>query len=424
MVSGDLSRRRLLATGAASVGSALAGCASGVWGTDEGSLSFDDGVDPEMRERTQEVYRRTEELVGRQLRTETTVEVIDVEEMRRRAGGIEWLASDGIERLAYHALGLIDDVDTTIRPEYAGLYDPERQFITLVERPEGRISDQLIAHELIHAMQHQDAPTSTWDWSDGASLDRREAQRGLLEGTAKHAEAEYADGCDEFASCALGPAEPAPLDRWDDEWLLTFGAHVNGHELAEALADRGGWEEIWEAHEHPPTHTGQVLKPEWYPDNEPELVEARRELGSEWSLVGADRLGMRAAFVALWLGEGIPEDEIYTGSESDTDNLFSRLLRYRSPVTDAWRGDQFVGYEHDAGEYAWCWALRFSDTDATGEAAEAFEDRASSWGSATDDAVWERDGRYQAVASDGRDLFVGEAPDRETLAALDASFAD
>lgn len=421
MTRWGVSRRAVLAGGVTGVGVTLSGCLTGTVGrapsVDDSLLSFAESVDDGLEARTREVYVRTAGLVRNELREETTVRQIDVEEMRRQSAAWDWFGGDTVERLAHRALGLIDELYPDHAPDFAGSYSRDEHLLTLVG-PAAEISDQLIAHELTHAIQYQAGGADEWE-RESVSIDRRNAKQGLLEGVAQFVEAAYVDGCDEFSACRLRSPAPAPIDDWEETWLLAYGAHANGHELADALYARGGWEAIWDAHRVPPTHTGQVLKPAWYPEREPAFLPGTQDPTGDWRVLGTQRLGMRAVFVTLWLAGAIDRDAMLTDSASATDEVFSTLLRYRSSVSDGWRGDRFVAFERDDGRYAWIWRIRFRDEAAARDADEAFRDWAAARETATDTSnVWERGDRYEALTRDRRDVVVGMAPERSAFAEL------
>ncbi|MFC3957380.1 hypothetical protein [Halovivax cerinus] len=427
MADWDGSRREFLTAGAVALGVSTAGCSFGSSSDPQsGPLRFD-GVDEAFRERTKAVYDQLSEMVGASISDQTTIRLIDADEMRERAGTFQVVGGSTTQKLAYRALGLLRQLDAERPLEFAGAYYPGSTTIRLVGADEGDIDDQLLAHELFHAIQFQTAGVTDWDRSWSIGFDRYAAQQALVEGAAMFAEDEYVDGCGgDFAGCHLpGPTRVDP-DTLDPALLLTYGSYFNGHDFVAALAERGGWDAIWDCHDDPPSYSGQVLRPEWYPDREPESVAPPTEPEGRWTRLDTERLGMQALFTTLWHEGVLPGDAVYTRDADATDEVYTSLVRFRSPVTDALRGDAFTGFESDApddgredGPYAWLWRIRFTDTAAAETAYERFRHWAETRGAGTDlDDVWHRDGRFEALALDGDDVVVTAAPTMDDLVQL------
>lgn len=425
----DPTRRRVLQTGTAAVGTIAAGCLlprrNGSAATESTRYLEFEGVGSDFRRRTKRVYGRVAELVGRKLQTSTTVRLIDREEMRELATGIEPFGETTTQRLAHRALGLIDELEEEVALEFAGAYFPGSRSLTLVGSDAAAIDDQLLAHELLHAIQFQAGDMDDWTHGWTAGFDRYEAQQSLVEGAAQFLEDAYVGGCDgQFSSCRLKEPARVRTRRWREEWLLAYGRYVNGHDFAGALAERGGWDAIWRAHAAPPTHTGQVLRPEWYPDREPVPVFAG-EPGGDWTTIGRERLGMQSTFVTLWLAGALPTSAAYAESADETDEVFSDLVRYRSPETDAWRGDEFAAVVRADGRRGWVWRIRWADTRAAEEAYELFRAWADERGEPTSAAeVWTRGDRAETLALDGEDLLVGSAPEPADFGSLSPALVE
>lgn len=425
MVRRDVSRRDVLRTGAVAIGVTSAGCSVPETDAGSGTLTFANGSDG-FRRRTETVYDRVAELVGRSIRTETTVRLIDVAEMRDRSVNSSVTGDTVTQQLAHRALGLTDRMAVERSFEFAGAYYPDSASILLVAEDDGDVDDQLLAHELCHAIQFQNGGVSNWDRGWSAGFDRYNAQQSLLEGTAMYVEDAYVGGCEgDFANCQL--SQPTRVDprRIDPALLLIYGSYFNGHEFAAALATGDGWDAVWNAHDNPPISTGQILHPEWYPDRTPERVSAPVEPAAPWARLDTERLGMQALFLTLWRAGALPDGAIYAGQANDRDRVYSSLIRFRSPVTDRWRGDAFTGFERSDGRYGWRWRIRWDETSAAEAGYERFREWAIERGSETsDDAVWERDDGVEAIALDGEDVLVGTAPSLEDLDAIAPTLVD
>lgn len=417
-------RREAIAVGAAGMGITVAGC------TDDdpsAPLQFDSSVGEELRARVETVYDRTVAECRREIQDPVTIEVIDGDEMQRRAAEQTWLDDDVLSRLAYRTVGIIDDIEYETKSWFNGLYLPADDRIIYVEYPRSEITDRLIGHELLHAIQFQTVDGLERGERDSAAvgIDSRQAINGIVEGAATHLGDRLVTACEagDYESCLLGEKTRAGkmFGEADGVGLVTYGAHANGFDFAQALAEDGGWDAIWQAHESPPDHTGQVLKPTWYPDVEPEPVE----IGSapkEWEVIGRTRVGMQTTFATLWLHDVLPTDAMYTTAKGvyARDYVPMSLARYRSTITDAWRGDQFQGYERSDGALGGTWRIRWTDVTAAERAGKALEEWADARGDRLDDEpTWRlTDERYLRIAVSDRDTVVREGPDPDAVAAL------
>lgn len=415
----EVSRRDVLRSGTVAIGVASAGCTLPGAEGGAGTLAFE-GVDAAFRERADTVFERLTDLVGATIREETTIRLIDTAEMRDRSVGGALVGETTTQRLAHRALGVVETLDPDVPFEFSGAYYPDSATILLVADDEADVDDQLLAHELCHAIQFQAGGVPSWEHGWSAGFDRHTAQQALLEGTAMYAEDEYVGGCDgAYATCELSRPTRIDLQGIDPALLVTYGSYFNGHEFASALDERSGWDAIWEAHGDPPVSTGQILRPEWYPSWQPESVPTPSEPGPPWTRLDTERLGTQALFVTLWNEGVLPETAAFTGDPDDADEVYSTLVRYRSELTDRWRGDAFTGFERSDGRYGWLWRIGWEDASAAETGYERFREWATTRGSVTDvDDVWVRDDGVEALALDGDDVLIGTAPTRDDLDAI------
>lgn len=420
---GSHTRREAIALVAAGFGSTVAGCAAD--DGQNGLLQFESAVGDELQARVEEVYGRTVAECGREIQEPITIDVIGGDEMQRRAAEQTWLDDDLFPRLAYRTVGIIDERDHETKAEFGGLYEPTADRLTLVDSSRYEITDLTIGHELFHAIQFHTVDGLKWEERDSApvEIDSQQAMAGIVEGAATHLDDRLATACEtsDHEGCHLGGQIRAKrtFDGANGVELVTYGAHANGYDFAQVLAEDGGWDAIWQAHESPPDHTGQVLKPAWYPDAEPEPVD----IGSPpdgWEVIGRTRIGMQTTFATLWLHDVLPTEAIYTSGEYARDYVPMSLARYRSTITDAWRGDQFQGYERSDGALGGTWRIRWADSTAAERAGQALEEWADARGDRLDDEpTWRlADDRVLRIAVADRDTVVREGPDSDAAAAL------
>lgn len=421
MPRGRFSRRETIAAGAAGFGIGIAGCADLLNG-DDGLVRFESGVGDDLRERVEDVYDRTVAACGRELREPVSLEVVGEREMRDRAAERAWLGEAQFPRRAFRIVGILEEVDDDPSPGFAGTYDPAEERIVLVDFGGSELSDLLVAHELLHAIQFQtvdDLAWWRWDWPE-IGIDKRRAVAGTVEGAATFLETELQTACErgEHDTCLLGREWRADqalgIGDPDGVTLVTLGAHANGLEFAKHLAEGGVWAGLWDAHETPPTHSAQILKPDRYPDAEPAPVEIDAS-PEDWDSIGSTRVGMLVTFATLWHHDAIPADTIYTRENggSAADHVAMRLVRYRSTVTDAWRGDRLTLYEREDGDYGGVWRLRWATTTGAEAATDALETWADGRGDRIgDDPLWRlSDDRYLSVRLRDRETDVIDVPD-------------
>lgn len=438
-------RREVLRLGSMATMTALAGCTMPT-GDDAGTrlestdyLTFEDTVDDDLRVRTRHVYERVVDIVGREVSEQTTVSHVESDEVDvGEPAGL--YSGTRTQRLAVQALDTVDEGDNsdfvsdranrTTPARANGLYDPQTRTIYFYGGDSDDISDQLIAHELCHAIQYQTTDIRELDLDVG--FDRYHAYECIVEGTATHLETSYVDGCEsDFPMCQL--RDLFPIRVWYRDHggtgtviaVLADGAYNNGHDFAAALADRGGWEAIWDAHQDPPDHTGQVLRSEWYPDRDPVDVTVADPGTDDWTRLGSERLGMQSVFATLWLSGALPWEAIAVGDLPDETRVQPQHIRYRSEVTDAWSGDEFAAFERDDDREGWLWRIRWTDAAAAEDGYEAFRAWADERGQATDeDGVWKREESYEAVVLEDEDVLIGSAPDRDALESLSPALVE
>jgi hypothetical protein len=304
-----------------------------------------------------------------------------------------------------------------------GFYDPETDEMYLIKSGEelGAMERSTYSHEIVHALQdqHFDVDEMT-DASEDFDSERVFAWRSLMEGDASLLQQQYmlqyfepsdlrelVDQANEVDMTALD-AVPSIVRE-----TVTF-PYDAGLRFVMALFAQGGWAAVDAAYENPPLSTEQIVHPDRYPDDVPQVVALpplTDTLGAGWRIVDEDVLGEFA--LQLYLGNRI-------GSE-DTER-----------AAEGWGGDRYaVHWRED--ESAFVLVLRLA-WDTVADADEFFnayvqfaEDRFGSASSSSDAGArnwWFGDDALLLARNGPDETLVVIAPDEETLNAVHALFPE
>lgn len=218
--------------------------------------------------------------------------------------------------------------------QVTGYYDAETErFVVISEDQLLSTAEQIThAHEYAHALldQHYDLTALV---SAVPNADAALALQALIEGDAELVEDFYVDQrvtnqelqavADEYSALdmTLLDAFPIPLLNL---LIFPYGAGLN---FVQTLYDEGGFEQVNEAWENPPTSTEQILHPtRFLAGDEPQAVELEpllEPLGVGWELLVEDVLG------EFLLRE-------YLAQQMDAD--------LAAAAAEGWGGDQYAVY--------------------------------------------------------------------------------
>ena len=302
----------------------------------------------------------------------------------------DWLSSDEVELAekeaeVFQRLGLLPagyDVvgvaTAATRDAVAGFYDPKRRSITVVTDADEPSSGELmvLAHEFAHALQDQHYGFE--QLRQGLDEDAAYALDALTEGDATLAMAVWVvkrhaiDGIDELERddiptdfLLLGDVPPV---------LMRAGEfpYVDGAAFVYSQWHDGDWrhiDAIWAA---PPVSTEQIIHPERYPDDLPEVVELAglaTRLGEGWEAVHEMVLG--EMIISVLLADGEPWDT------EDLD-VFEAPVLENAEAAAGWGGDRLVHLHGPRGTWLMVWQTAWDRAeDATEFAAvtrEALKD--------------------------------------------------
>lgn len=251
-------------------------------------------------------------------------------------------------------------IDVLFGGAVAGYYLPGGNEIGIVVPDDGGIDTRTLAHELVHALQHQRG----WDVPARSTLDGRLAGQGLTEGEAVAVEQEYAARCgDEWDCLSRAQAEAdnvSAIAAYQGLYLTYRAPYVVGPTFIATLRDRGGWSAVADAYERPPETTRELLDLKTYPVGAQSLAVEDRSNGDWERYDDADSLGRTTVHSAFWTNGLVSRDD----DAIETD--------YDDPYSDGLVADRFVPYRNGPAD-GYVWRLRFANASEAAEFADGYD---------------------------------------------------
>jgi hypothetical protein len=384
------------------------------------------------------IEERVSELRGLEASQPVTKAFLTTDELRQRMtedvleNYSEQEAHDDV--LLYLAFELIDqemdlrDLFIELQTEQVlGFYDPDTKEMYVVKRGQEPTLFDLwtFAHEYTHVLQDQHFDLQALGFTDETEDEDEDSEaqfaiRSLVEGDASLLMQQYAIKYFELKDLQEILTQSEALDSSvldaapkvvRESLMFPYDA---GLVFVKTLFDDGGWGAVDAAYADPPLSTEQILHPERYPDDVPQVITLpplTDTLGSGWRLVDEDVLGE--------FGLGLYLDVHLAASDAEA-------------AAEGWGGDRYAVYWRD-DESAFALALRLAwDTSADAEEffqdyAQFAEDRFGSGPvrSAGEDRLWWSGDDALLLAQNGQDeTLILIAPDEATLDALEALFPD
>ncbi len=315
--------------------------------------------------------------------------------------------------------------------QIVGFYDPDTKEMFVVKSGEepGAFERFTFSHEYTHVLQDQHFDLQALGFTDEGHDEEEDSEqqfaiRSLVEGDASLLMQQYlfqffdfdelqelVDESGDFDSSVLDSAPEIIRET------LTF-PYDAGLVFVSALFSNGGWSAVDAAYANPPVSTEQILHPERYPDDAPQIITLpplTDTLGSGWRLVDEDVMGEFA--LQLYLGVHV--------SPSD-DGITPEI------AADGWGGDRYAVYWRE-DESGYVEVLRLA-WDTPADAAEFFdaysrfaENRFGHGPSRSegDARLWWYGTDALLLALNSQDeILVLIAPDDATLDAVHALFPD
>jgi len=275
-----------------------------------------------------------------------------------------------------------------------GFYNFEEDRIVVVsDSPDSlRIDEEVLAHEVGHAIQDQRFNLSRYD---GETSDTDIGTQGLTEGDVSLVEYQYLQACEEGQweqPCLQedfgegegdGPGEPA-------SWALYFNnfqPYSDGPTFIEHVYEEGGWEAVNAAYDDPPRSSAEVIDPEAYGEFEPANITVPDRSDGDWERLTFDdgpnydvigQAGITATFMQVPYEtqeqDNIiiqPQSFLNLGPDGEVDEFDP--LEYDHPETDSWRNDRLYAYRN-GNETGAVWKLAWANGTEADQFVEAYRE--------------------------------------------------
>lgn len=382
-------------------------------GADQGPLVVGDG-DPQVLAVLDEIAGQVAELRGLEVRSPIRLDVVSSEELVEIARELHEQAADD-ERLAIrearqrtlealHLLPVGVDLDEAseamIEVGVLGLFAPrtERAYAVAEDGELSPAVSSTIAHELLHALQHQHFDLDRM--TDIDEPDERFAFAAVVEGDAvlieeawidQHLDQEQQQERDlEFAR--LGAAAQETFSELPRYLLIKqLQPYSLGERFVSRVLEEGGQEALDAAIADPPRTSAEVRDPQLYldgftPTDPPPLTSPE----GDWQELHASRFG-------AW------QVDVYSAT----------MPRGHPPIGQYWRGGELEAWTDDDGRVIAAFSVTFD-----GDAGTTFCERLPTWyehhasAELADDGTWSTDQDVAVLDCDDQNVRLAIAPDR------------
>jgi hypothetical protein len=319
-----------------------------------------------------------------------------------------------------------------------GFYQPGPGKITLVGEsdPATLPDERTLAHELVHALQDQrfELPAV-----QGKTLDRANAQGGLVEGGATVVAREYERNCEtgewECTGVGADANRPAPQPGFHyGVYFVDFFPYAEGPTFVAHHRNRRGWDAVDAMYDDLPNASAEVIYPATYDTDAYGSATVEDRNADEWERVRSDRgshatvgqsgLASMFAYTAYTdrgTGEGVVDPREFENLDDDGRLDQLRPFTYDLAYAEGWYGDRLHAYEN-GGETATVWNVTFNDEANATQFVSGYEQVIEFWGgersgSQRGGTVWTLEGDgfdgVVWVERDGDSVTVVKAPDAE-----------
>lgn len=276
-----------------------------------------------------------------------------------------------------------------------GYYDIEAGEIVLISGSGGNlyVDESTLAHELGHALQAQHFGFD--DWGENTT-DARQAELGLVEGSASFTQRIYEQHCSDGAwadTCLTPPTQSTPQLAHEGLYLLSIYPYSDGAAFARELYAEGGWSAVDTAFETYPDSAKEVTYPDRYPGFTPDDPPLPDRSSDAWiparsSQTGeVDRFGEPVWFAGFVYPAMQPDGSAVPGvGLAQLFNTGGGQLDpydYESDVTDGWVGDRVRGFVPADGDptepeaLAYTAAIAFETEDHATEFVDGYRELVS-----------------------------------------------
>jgi hypothetical protein len=299
--------------------------------------------------------------------------------------------------------------------QIAGFYDPKTgEMVTVQGEDFGVIERFTYAHEYTHALQDQNFDLENGvginDENCDANSEACAAARALIEGDATLEQLNWfmnnASPQDQADMMESMGGMDTPIFDSAPEFItmdLLF-PYDYGYQFAQHLYSIGGWGTVDRAFRELPSSTEQIMHPERYPDDQPQVIELPDFgdlLGEGWEELERGVMGEWSTY--LILSKGLNE-------EARLDEASAAL------AVEGWGGDQYVVY-YNADEDSNVMILQttWDTSEDSDEFATALGDYLGGRFGPTGDNTWQNDEGYTTFYHEDSTVTWISAPDAKTL---------
>lgn len=247
--------------------------------------------------------------------------------------------------------------------------------LTIITRNEDlqAVSETVLAHELVHVLQHQRFDLSQPRYRR-STLDGEWGKDGLIEGEASYIDSRYQQQCISNWSCTSPPSDwsgasvPSGVRAYG---LLSQQPYQDGATWVYETKQAGGWAAVNRAHQDPPESTEQIIHLDRSRDPVPMTVEDHST--TAWEPYHTNTLG-EAAMFAMFFAQ---RERVEEGKQVLERDPFERQHRWDTLDFDfepsaGWGNDTFRAYRNGEREgFTWT-SVWDSERDAK-EFAGAYE---------------------------------------------------
>ena len=268
----------------------------------------------------------------------------------------------------------IDQREANRGTSVGGTYNFLEDEITIVsDDPENlRIDEEILAHEIGHAVQDQQFNLSQYD---RPTTDIDKGTLGLIEGDVTLIERQYLDACENGGwegGCVTEASGPEGGGSTPANWGLyfqNFQPYSDGPAFVEYVYEQRGWDGVNDLYEDPPSSAIQIVEPDRFPELQPSEVTVADESTAEWERLDTpqgpdyDTLGI-ASISAMFmtpLYESQGAFTIYGAEEILNGEGALSPLEYDHPETEGWRGGSVYAYHGGANRTGTVWKTQWAE---------------------------------------------------------------
>ncbi|MFQ3295168.1 MAG: hypothetical protein ACI9PP_000653 [Halobacteriales archaeon] len=242
-----------------------------------------------------------------------------------------------------------------------GFYSPSEERIVIVSEntTSPKMNEITLSQELFHALQDQKFNLSSFDYS---TQEAHNAADGVVEGDANLVDSKYADRCEAEWECLMPQASGGGGGGGEIHfglYLVEFQPYSDGPPFVQGIYDEGGWEAVNDLYENPPKSTEQVIHPEKYGEEEPDIPEIEHTPSGDWQVL---EMGEDSIDYAVFGEAGLSTMLFYPFYHSERTEMpvlgqedFFNItasgqlstvdpIKYENKYTAGWDGDKLVPY--------------------------------------------------------------------------------